>query len=198
MYHSAVFMAPDGTVLGRYDKVHLVPWGEYIPFKDFFSFAKNLTQQAGDMTHGWRRMVFASGGHTFAVFICYEEIFGDEIRQFVRNGAQVLINISDDGWYGDTCAPWQTLNMSRMRAIENRRWLLRDTNTGVTAMIDPYGRVTASIGRHALTSLPAKYGYRSDLTFYTRHGDVFAETCGIISILALIGTGGIALRRRRA
>jgi apolipoprotein N-acyltransferase len=198
MYNSAVFMGPDGTVLGRYDKVHLVPWGEYIPFKNFFSFAKNLTQQAGDMTHGWRRMVFTTGGRTFGVFICYEEIFGDEIRQFVRHGAQVLINISDDGWYGDTCAPWQTLNMARMRAIENRRWLLRDTNTGVTTVIDPYGRLTASVERHALTSLAAKYGYRSDLTFYTRHGDVFAWLCGIISLLVLARTVHIAVRSRAA
>jgi apolipoprotein N-acyltransferase len=198
MYNSAVFTGPDGRVLGRYDKVHLVPWGEYIPFKNFFSFAKNLTQQAGDMTHGWRRMVFTTGGHTFGVFICYEEIFGDEIRQFVRHGAQVLINISDDGWYGDTCAPWQTLNMARMRAIENRRWLLRDTNTGVTTVIDPYGRLTASVERHALTSLAAKYGYRSDLTFYTRHGDIFAELCGIISLLVLALMASIAVRGRRA
>ena len=97
-------------------------------------------------------------------------------------GAQVLVNISNDGWYGDTCAPWQTLNMSRMRAVENRRWLLRDTNTGLTTIIDPYGRLTASIQRHALTSLAAKYGYRSDLTFYTLHGDLFAYLCGIITL----------------
>jgi apolipoprotein N-acyltransferase len=184
-YNSALFLSSDGKVLGRYDKVHLVPWGEYIPFKNFFSFAKNLTQQAGDSTHGSRRIVFYDDGHSFGIFICYEEIFGDEIRLFVKNGAQVLINISDDGWYGDTCAPWQTLNMARMRAIENRRWLLRDTNTGVTAVIDPYGRLTASVQRHALTSLAAKYGYRKDLTFYTRYGDVFAELCGIISLVLL-------------
>ncbi len=92
------------------------------------------------------------------------------------------MNISNDGWYGDTCAPWQTLNMSRMRAVENRRWLLRDTNTGLTTIIDPYGRLTASVERHALTSLAAKYGYRSDLTFYTRHGDLFAYLCGIITL----------------
>ncbi len=83
MYNSALFILPDGVVSDRYDKIHLVPWGEYIPYKSFFSFAKNLTQAAGDMTHGWRRVVFSSGGHRFGVFICYEEIFGDEIRQFV-------------------------------------------------------------------------------------------------------------------
>jgi apolipoprotein N-acyltransferase len=93
MYNSALFVRPDGTVAGRYDKIHLVPWGEYIPYKNFFSFAKNLTQQAGDMTHGWRRVVFSTGGHRFGVFICYEEIFGDEVRLFAKQGAQVLVNI---------------------------------------------------------------------------------------------------------
>lgn len=195
-YNSALFVAPDGSLLGRYDKVHLVPWGEYIPYKQFFAFARNLTQEAGDMTHGWRRMVFSSGGHRFGVFICYEEIFGDEIRIFALHGAQVLVNLSDDGWYGDTCAPWQTLNMSRMRAVENRRWLLRDTNTGVTTVIDPFGRLTASTRRHALTSLAAGYGYRSDLTFYTRHGDLFAELCGIISLAVAAGMLRAGLRRR--
>jgi apolipoprotein N-acyltransferase len=195
MYNSALFVGLDGEVLGRYDKIHLVPWGEYIPYKRFFSFAKNLTQEAGDMTHGWRRVVFKSDDHTFAVFICYEEIFGDEIRLFVKNGAQVLVNISNDGWYGDTCAPWQTLNMARMRAIENRRWLLRDTNTGITTIIDPYGRLTASVQRHVLTALAARYGYRSNLTFYTVHGDVFAYVCGIITLGIIAATGWSRLRR---
>jgi apolipoprotein N-acyltransferase len=195
MYNSALFVGADGAVAGRYDKIHLVPWGEYIPYKQFFSFAKNLTQQAGDMTHGWRRIVFKTDDHSFGVFICYEEIFGDEIRLFVKRGAQVLVNISNDGWYGDTCAPWQTLDMSRMRAVENRRWLLRDTNTGLTTIIDPYGRLTASIQRHTLTSLAARYGYRSDLTFYTVHGDLFAYLCGIISFGVLAAAGRATMRR---
>ena len=83
-------------------------------------------------------------------------------------GAEVLVNISDDGWYGDTSAPWQHLNMARMRAIENRRWILRDTNNGVTAVIDPYGRVRQSIPRHQTDALPAEFGFRNDITFYTR------------------------------
>jgi apolipoprotein N-acyltransferase len=197
MYNSALFVGVDGGVAGRYDKIHLVPWGEYIPYKQFFSFAKNLTQQAGDMTHGWRRVVFSTGGHRFGVFICYEEIFGDEIRLFAKQGAEVLVNISNDGWYGDTCAPWQTLNMSRMRAIENRRWLLRDTNTGLTTVIDPYGRLTASVPRHVLTSLAARYGYRSDMTFYTLHGDLFAYLCGIITVGILAAVVRAYLRRRQ-
>jgi apolipoprotein N-acyltransferase len=106
----------------------------------------------------------------------------------------VLVNISDDGWYGDTSAPWQHLNMERMRAIENRRWILRDTNNGVTSVIDPYGRVRQSIPRHQVDALPAQYGFRSDITFYTAHGDVFGWACAILGI----GIVGWALRSSAA
>ena len=150
------------------------------------------------MTHGWRRDLFATGGHKIGVFICYESIFADEVRIFAKEGANVFVNISDDGWYGDTSAPWQHLNMARMRAIENRRWLLRSTDTGVTCVIDPYGRVTASVPRHIFTSLSARYGYRSDLTFYTSYGNVFAYLCGIISIAAMTFAGICASRGNAA
>jgi apolipoprotein N-acyltransferase len=196
LYNAASFIAPDGSFVGRYNKVHLVPWGEYVPFKSFFAFAGHLTHQVGDMTHGWRRDLFSINGHHFGVFICYESIFGDEIRIFAKEGADVFVNISDDGWYGDTSAPWQHLNMVRMRAIENRRWVLRDTNTGVTTVIDPYGRLTASVPRHIFTSLAARYGYRTDRTFYTMYGNVFAWLCGIITMVALIVAAGFASRHR--
>jgi apolipoprotein N-acyltransferase len=193
-YNAASVFAADGQLLGRYEKIHLVPWGEYIPYQDFFSFAHRLTGNAGDLTHGSRRTVFRVKGHTYGVFICYESIFADEIRQFAANGAEVLVNISDDGWYGDTSAPWQHLNMARMRAIENRRWLLRDTNTGVTTAIDPYGRLTMSAPRHVFTSLAVRYGFRDDLTFYTRYGDLFAMLCGIISLAVLARGVRVAVR----
>jgi apolipoprotein N-acyltransferase len=196
LYNAASVFAPDGALLGRYAKIHLVPWGEYIPFQSFFSFAHGITHNAGRFTHGWRRSVFRVKGHRYGIFICYESIFADEIRQFAVNGAEVLVNISDDGWYGDTSAPWQHLNMARMRAIENRRWLLRDTNTGVTAAIDPYGRLTQSAPRHVFTSLAVQYGFRDDLTFYTRYGDVFALTCGILSIAMLAGGVRRTIRQR--
>ncbi len=191
-YDSAALVRPDGTSAGRYDKIHLVPWGEYVPFKQFFSFADRLTAGVGNMDRGTSRSVFSSGGHKIGVFICYESVFGDEVRQFVVNGADVLVNISDDGWYGDTSAAWQHLNMVRMRAIENRRWVLRSTNTGVTAVIDPYGRVTASIPRHIRSALRAGYGYETELTFYTRHGDVFAYGCALVSLVSI----GYSLIRR--
>ncbi|MGH9615995.1 MAG: apolipoprotein N-acyltransferase [Acidobacteriaceae bacterium] len=185
-YNSAAFVASDGTFVGRYDKMHLVPFGEYTPFPQLLSFAGSLTEQVGHMTPGARRVIFAAGGHRYGVFICYESIFADEVSQFVKMGADVLVNISDDGWYGDTSAPWQHLNMSRMRAIENDRWLLIDTNSGVTSVIDPYGQVVESAPRHLETSLPAHFNYLSHETFYTRHGDLFAWLCAIIAIVLAV------------
>ncbi len=186
-YNSAMILAPDGSPLGRYDKIHLVPFGEYIPFKDLLTFARKLTGRVGEFSRGQDRRAFllptqAGAPHRYGIFICYEAVFADEVRHFAANGAEVLVNISDDGWYGDTSAPWQHLNMARMRAIENRRWLLRDTNNGVTAAIDPYGRVRQSISRHRADALPAQYGFLTDITFYTAHGDLFAWGCAILSI----------------
>ena len=192
LYNSAAFFSTSGNYSGRYDKMHLVPFGEYIPFKDLLFFAKNLTQEAGDMDHGTHRVNFNSAGHSYGTFICYESIFADEVRQFARNGAQVLVNVSDDGWYGDTSAPWQHLNMARMRAIENHRWLLRSTNTGITASIDPYGRVILSAPRHVRTSIAVQFGYENDLTFYTLHGDVFAYLCALATlVLAAFALSGL-------
>jgi apolipoprotein N-acyltransferase len=188
-YNSATVFAPSGQQIGRYDKIHLVPFGEFIPYRNVFFFAKHLTQNVGDFARGKARKVFPidDGHHRFGIFICYEAVFADEVRHFAANGAEVLVNISDDGWYGDTSAPWQHLNMARMRAIENRRWLLRDTNTGVTVAIDPYGRITQSAPRHVFTSLAVRYGYRSDVTFYSAHGDVFALICGLVVFAAIAG-----------
>ena len=192
IYNSAVVVAPDGHFVGRYDKIHLVPFGEYVPFRKLLFFVRQITQSLTDMSTGTERKVFTIGGHRYGIFICYESVFGDEVRQFVRHGAEVLVNISDDGWYGDTSAPWQHLNMARMRAIENRRWILRDTNNGVTASIDPYGTVRQSILRHQVDALPAEYGYSSELTFYTLHGDWLAELCAIVA-LGITGWAGRAL-----
>jgi apolipoprotein N-acyltransferase len=195
-YVSAVVFNANGNRIGRYDKIHLVPFGEYIPFQDLLSFAHKLTGRVARWDRGRARNVFLldtqnGGSHRYGVFICYEAVFADEVRQFARNGAEVLVNISDDGWYGDTSAPWQHLNMARMRAIENRRWLLRDTNTGVTASIDPYGIVRESIPRHQVDALPAEFGFRSGITFYTAHGDVFAWLCAILAL----GIVGLSLDR---
>ncbi len=186
-FNSGMVFDQNGTPQGRYDKIHLVPYGEFIPFRNLFFFAKKLTRKVEDISRGTDRKTFLltdrnGQNHRYGIFICYESVFADEIRQFAKNGAEVFVNISDDGWYGDTSAPWQHLNMARMRAIENRRWILRDTNNGVTAVIDPYGRVRQSIPRHTVGALVAQYGFNSEVTFYTRHGDVFAWLCAILSL----------------
>jgi len=193
-YNRASFISPDGVFAGHYDKMHLVPFGEYVPYKELFFFAKSLLNEAGTFEPGTQRTVFKTGGHIYGVFICYESIFADEIRQLTQQGADVLINISNDGWYGDTSAPWQHLNMVRMRAIENHRWILRSTNTGITAAINPYGRVTAAAPRHQRTSIRVHFGYEHDLTFYVAHGDLFAYACAFVTALCL----AFSLRRKLA
>lgn len=185
IFNSAVLVSPAGDWVSRYDKFHLVPFGEYVPFKRIFSFAGGLTKEVGDFTPGANHEPLNAGGTKLGAFICYESIFPDEIRQLAANGAQAFVNISNDGWYGDSGAYAQHLKQARMRAVENDRWLLRDTNTGVTASIDPYGRIVASIPRKVRATLAAPYALNSVTTFYTRYGDWFAYLCAIISVVAL-------------
>ena len=184
-YNSASFFRADGSSAGRYDKMHLVPFGEYVPYKQLFFFAGSLLAEVGTFEPGLKRGVFSSGKHTFGTFICYESIFGDEIREFSKMGADVLINISDDGWYGDTSAPWQHLNMVRMRAVESHRWVLRATNTGITSVIDPQGRVVLSTPRHVRTAIRVPFGYEHDVTFYARYGDWLPWGCVLVTVAAV-------------
>jgi apolipoprotein N-acyltransferase len=185
-FNSAVSVSPTGQWTARYDKVHLVPFGEYLPYPSLFSFAGGLTKEVGEFGRGTSRKPLDAGGEQLGVFICYESVFPDEVRQFAAQGAQVLVNISNDGWYGDSGAYAQHLNQTRMRAIENHRWLLSAADTGVTASIDPWGRVTARIPRKERTALIAPYAPTSVTTLYTRRGDWFAYACAIISLGALV------------
>jgi apolipoprotein N-acyltransferase len=190
LYNSAALIGPNGDWAARYDKVHLVPFGEYVPFKWLFVFAEKLTREVGDFTPGSDRRVLDAGSYKIGSFICYESIFPDEIREFAQRGAQVFVNISNDGWFGSSGAPGQHLNMARLRAIENRRWVLRATNTGITASIDPYGRVVTRAPANQRLEVQAPYALISTTTFYTRHGDWFAYLCVITSMV------GLALRVR--
>ena len=115
IFNSAVLVSPDGTLRGRYDKMHLVPFGEYLPFPSLFSFAGGLTKEVGQFEPGSSRTPLDAGQQKLGVFICYESIFPDEVRQFANRGAQVFVNISNDGWYGDSGAFAQHLNQTRMR-----------------------------------------------------------------------------------
>ena len=189
VFNSASLIAPSGAFVARYDKIHLVPFGEYVPFQRMLFFAASLTREVSTFARGTERKVFDLNGKKAGVFICYESVFPDEVRQFAANGAEVFVNISNDEWFGDIGAPGQHLNMARMRAIENGRWLLRATNSGITAAVDPYGRVVARAEQDVRTTLDAPFDYVSGTTFYTRYGDWFPLLCAIISLAALAGRG---------
>jgi apolipoprotein N-acyltransferase len=186
LFNSAALVSPTGQWTARYDKVHLVPFGEYLPFPSLFSFAGGLTKEVGQFAHGVARTPLDAAGEKLGVFICYESVFPGEVRQFANRGAQVLVNISNDGWYGDSGAYAQHLNQTRMRAIENNRWILSTADTGVTASIDPSGRIVAQVPRQQMAALVAPYALISRTTFYTRHGDWFAYACAIISLGVLV------------
>ncbi len=196
VFNSAAIISPTGQWTARYDKVHLVPFGEYLPFPSLFSFAGGLTKEVGQFDHGTSRRPVNVGDQRVGVFICYESIFPDEVRQTAAQGAELFVNISNDGWYGDSGAYAQHLNQTRMRAIENDRWILSATDTGVTAAIDPWGRVNLSIPRKQRAALAAHYALTSVTTFYTRHGDWFAYACAIISIGALVERFTLANRKK--
>jgi apolipoprotein N-acyltransferase len=186
VFNSAVLVNPSGDWTARYDKVHLVPFGEYLPFPRLLAFAGGLTKEVGEFQSGTSRAPLNAGGKKLGVFICYESVFPGEVREFADQGAQVFVNLSNDGWYGDSGAYAQHLNQTRMRAIENNRWVLSATDTGVTASIDPYGRTAARLPRKERGTLVAPYALTSVTTFYTRHGDWFAWLCAIISAGALV------------
>jgi apolipoprotein N-acyltransferase len=175
--NSAVLLDPAGQRVFTYDKIHLVPFGEYVPLRNWIKFAGRLTADISDFTPGTEYRVGQLPGGKFGVFICYEAIFPGEVRQFTANGAELLINISNDGWFGRSSAPAQHLMMARVRAVESRRWLLRDTNNGFTAAIDPYGRIVASLPTDVRAELDAPFAFRSDLTPYARFGDWFSWLC---------------------
>ena len=186
VFNSAALLSPSGELTGRYDKIHLVPFGEYLPFKDVLPFMDMITKQIGSFARGQSRDPLEAGGQKLGILICYESVFPDEVRDFARRGASILVNISNDGWYGDSGAWKQHMQQTQMRAVENGRWILVGTNTGLTASVDPYGRVVATTGRKVRTAVAAPYALLSGITFYTRHGDLFAYLCAIISVGALM------------
>ncbi len=187
--NSAALVDSRGEVISRYDKKHLVPFGEYVPLKSFLFFAESLTRQVGDFKPGTVDTLSPIGDHRFSTVICYESIFPNLVRQFVGKGAELLVVITNDGWFGESSAPFQHLRMGVVRAVENRRYEVRTANTGITAIIDPYGRVQnpTPIGRRMV--LDGKAWFRRDQTFYTRHGDVFAYLNVVAAVVTIAGAG---------
>jgi apolipoprotein N-acyltransferase len=197
IFNSAVIVSPRGEWTGRYDKVHLVPFGEYLPFPSLFSFAGGLSKEVGEFEPGGSRVPLDATDEKLGVFICYESVFPDDVRQFASQGAQVFVNISNDGWYGDSGAWSQHVNQTRMRAIENERWVLSAANTGLTGSIDPYGRMVVRAPRKDRTTLVAPYALTYVTTFYSRHGDWFAMLCAIISLGALVERFAFSKNRKK-
>lgn len=175
-HNSAIALDPSGSVILQYDKIHLVPFGEYVPAWAA-AVAGKITSEAGDFVPGTNYESAATPHGKIGVFICYEAIFPQLVRRLTPAGPGVLVNISDDGWYGDSSAAFQSLEMARLRAIENHRYLLRATNDGITAVIDPCGRVVSSLPRHKQAVLPVRFSFIGTRTFYAAHGDVFAWLC---------------------
>ena len=184
--NSAILLAPNGNLVDRYDKINLVPFGEYVP--EAFGWVKRISHEAGDFVPGNRVVVSPIQGERLGTFICYESVFPQEVRQFVKGGATVLVNISNDGYFGRSAARFQHLSIVRMRAAENRRWILRDTNNGVTASIDPAGRVVKFLPGYRETSSDFQFSYESGMTFYTQQGDWFAWGCWVVAVAALIAS----------
>jgi len=186
-YNSALMIDGLGRREFSYDKIHLVPFGEYEPFPLIHRVVSNVSSEVGGFRKGTSYAVGTfPNGYSFAVFICYEAIYGEEVRRFANNGAQVFFNISNDGWFGHSAAAEQHVRMARVRAVENRRWLVRTTNNGVTVSVDPYGRVFRPLPKDVRAAADLPYDFRTDKTLYTRFGDWFAWLCVIVSAILLV------------
>ncbi len=182
-FNSAYFLSRDGVEVGRYDKVHLVPFGEYVPWKSLFFFVESITKDVGDFQPGSNLTTVRLGDHTANALICFEAIFPYLARQFVRRGSNLIVNLTNDGWYGDSAAPYQHLAMARWRAVENRRYMLRAANSGISAIIEPTGALQVATGLLREDVCVGRFGFVQDQTWYTQHGDVLANVCVIITLV---------------
>jgi len=186
-YFNSVFLIDRrGVVLGRYDKRHLVPFGEYIPLRSVLFFLKKLTAGESDFSAGTEPALFRVEGRPVAASICYEALFPGLIRDGVRGGAEWLVNVTNDAWFGDTVAPRQHLAMARMRCVEFRRPMVRAANSGISAVIDPGGAVVASLGLFRRGVLVASLRPVTGETVYAKTGEIFGISCSIIAIFAFI------------
>lgn len=192
LLNSAFLISSDGTTLGRSDKVHLVPFGEYVPLATFLPFVNKMVQGIGDFSPGKSITPLAAPFGKLGLLICFEGIFPEISREYVRNGAGLLVNITNDAWFGDSSAPYQHLSMTVFRAVENRVPLIRSANTGITAVIDSRGHIQGMtrLFHEALLTGTVRLGFERSI--YTRYGDIFAWGCCIF-ILAV--TGRVTLRR---
>jgi apolipoprotein N-acyltransferase len=181
--NSALLIDKNGNRITRYDKVNLVPFGEFVPWP-FGLITQKVSSEAGDFAAGNKLVVSTLGAHRIGTFICYESVFPSYIRKFAADGAEVLFNISNDSWFGKTAARYQHLLIVRMRAAENDRWIVRATNDGISGVIDPAGRVALTLPEYQEASARVPYNYIGSQTFYTRHGDWCVLVCAVIAFAA--------------
>lgn len=170
--NSAQFISPSGVPMKRYDKVNLVPFGEYVPWP-FAGLVEKISTEAGTFTPGGQVVVNGQWG----TFICYESAFPHYVRQFTAQGAEVLVNLTNDGYFARSSARQQHVSLARMRAVENGRWLLRVTNDGYTMSISPTGRIAAEAAPYQASATVLNFAYEKALTPYARYGDWFAWLC---------------------
>jgi len=193
LFNSAFVLAPDGTIAGKYDKVHLVPYGEYVPLRRFFPFINKLVAGIGDFGTGPGYSPLAMGARRVGVLICYEGIFPAAARDYKREGADFLVNITNDAWFGHTSAPYQHLSMTVFRAVENRLDVVRAANTGISALISASGKIAAELDLFKTGSLDVNVNIYNKNTLYTRWGDLFVYLCATALFLLYIN---ITMRRK--
>jgi apolipoprotein N-acyltransferase len=194
-YNSALMVSPEGILAGQYDKIHLVPYGEYVPFGEYFSLG-SLGEGIGNFKSGREIFNFTLPRGRFGVLICFEIIFPDLCRRFVKMEANFLVTITNDAWFGRTSAPYQHLTIATFRAIENRVFIARSANTGISAFIDPVGRIMNRGGIFTEEAMNGTIRLPTKKTFYTLYGDVFAWICSAFSA-ALLGCTFLENRRKR-
>jgi apolipoprotein N-acyltransferase len=192
--NSAYLLQSDGTTGGRYDKVHLVPYGEYVPLRRYFPFLGKLVAGVGDFRPGKGFEPLILGSKRIGVLICYEGIFPETARKYKQEKTDFLINITNDAWFGRTSAPYQHLSMTVFRAIENRLYLARCANTGISAIVDPRGTILSRTGIFERTSLRGQVYIIDASTFYATYGDVFIYGCVIILLILIY----ISINKRRS
>jgi apolipoprotein N-acyltransferase len=187
-YNAAFLVKPDGQVGAVYRKMHLVPFGEYVPAKRLLFFVGPIVEAVSDFSAGTDGVLLPVAGHLASTAICYEVIYGSLIRQFVVQGSELLTTITNDAWYGTSSAAYQHWDQAAMRAIEGGRYLARAANTGVSGFVDPYGRVLEKSRLFEQTTLVADLRFVRDRTLYSRTGDLVAWLALAATAAALLAT----------
>ena len=184
--------------MGKYDKTHLVPYGEYVPFKKWLPFLGKIVAQVGDFQAGTIGNTLPWKNHQIGVQICYEIIFPGLSRALARNNASLLINITNDAWFGKTSGPHQHFSMTVFRAVENRRSLARAANTGISGFIDPAGRILAATALLEEAAVTRSIPLLKEKTIYTNIGDLFARGClAVVLLLTVLEIMRWGIRRKK-